>query len=202
MRRLTQNPVVAIGLAVSLAVIAIALLAPVLPLADPNVTDVAVRLKPPFSPGTLSAPTSSAATCFRASSGGPGQPRRRFAAAIAAAVIGSTIGIVAGFYGRVADMVLMRGIDMLMAFPYLLLALAIVAALGPGLLNAMLAIIVVNIPFFARTVRGATLSLVNADFMAAARLSGRSRRSASSPASSSRTCCRPSSSPSRPPSAG
>jgi len=80
----------------------------------------------------------------------------------------------AAFYGRLADMLLMRGIDILMAFPYLLLALAIVAALGPGLFNAMIAIIVVNIPFFARTVRGATLSLVNADFMAAARLSGRS----------------------------
>ena len=66
----------------------------------------------------------------------------------------------------------MRGIDMLMAFPYLLLALAIVAALGPGLFNAMLAIIIVNIPFFARGVRGGTLSIVHADFMAAARLSG------------------------------
>jgi peptide/nickel transport system permease protein len=66
----------------------------------------------------------------------------------------------------------MRGVDMLMAFPYLLLALAIVAALGPGLFNAMLAIIIVNIPFFARGVRGGTLSIVHADFMAAARLSG------------------------------
>src|SRR5438105_259614 len=86
----------------------------------------------------------------------------------ASSLRGSTIGLFAAFYGRLADMLLMRGIDILMAFPYLLLALAIVAALGPGLFNAMIAIIVVNIPFFARTVRGATLSLVNADFMAAA----------------------------------
>ncbi|MEZ5860700.1 MAG: ABC transporter permease [Geminicoccaceae bacterium] len=66
----------------------------------------------------------------------------------------------------------MRGVDMLMAFPYLLLALAIVAALRPGLLNALLAIAVVNIPFFARSVRGATLGLVQREFIEAARLSG------------------------------
>ena len=66
----------------------------------------------------------------------------------------------------------MRGIDTLMALPYLLLALALVAALGPGLFNAMLAIIVVNVPFFARGVRGAALSVVRTDFVAAARLCG------------------------------
>jgi peptide/nickel transport system permease protein len=66
----------------------------------------------------------------------------------------------------------MRGIDTLMAFPYLLLALAIVAVLGPGLLNALMAIAVVNIPFFARAVRGQALSILNLDYIAAARLSG------------------------------
>ncbi len=70
------------------------------------------------------------------------------------------------------DTLLMRGIDTLKAFPYLLLALALVAALGPGLFNAMLAIIVVNVPFFARGVRGAALSVVRTDFVAAARLCG------------------------------
>ena len=68
----------------------------------------------------------------------------------------------------------MRGIDMLMAFPYLLLALAIVAVLGPSLTHAMIAIVIVNVPFFARTVRGTTVGLRRADFMAAARLSGQS----------------------------
>jgi peptide/nickel transport system permease protein len=70
------------------------------------------------------------------------------------------------------DGVLMRAIDMLMAFPYLLLALAIVAALGPGLLNALFAISIVNIPFFARAVRGVTIGLKRRDYVAAARLSG------------------------------
>ena len=96
-------------------------------------------------------------------------------AAATAAVIGSTIGIVAGFVGRWVDGVLMRAIDMLMAFPYLLLALAI-AALGPGLLNALFAISIVNIPFFARAVRGVTIGLKR-DYVAAARLSGQSELS-------------------------
>jgi peptide/nickel transport system permease protein len=67
----------------------------------------------------------------------------------------------------------MRGIDMLMAFPYILLALAIVAVLGPGLLNALYAIAVVNIPFFARNIRGVTLGLARREFVDAARLSGK-----------------------------
>src|SRR5690606_37219990 len=78
---------------------------------------------------------------------------------LVAAVFGSLIGLVAGYYGRLVDNLLMRSIDMVMAFPYILLALAIVAALGPGLMNALYAIAVVNIPFFARNIRGVTLGL-------------------------------------------
>jgi peptide/nickel transport system permease protein len=66
----------------------------------------------------------------------------------------------------------MRSIDMVMAFPYMLLALAIVAVLGPGLMNALFAIAIVNIPFFARSVRGVTLGLVRQEYVDAARLSG------------------------------
>jgi peptide/nickel transport system permease protein len=119
------------------------------------------------------------------------------AATLVAALIGSTIGLIAAYFGRITDNVLMRGVDMLMAFPYLLLALAIVAALGPGLMNALLAIAVVNIPFFARSVRGATLGLVNREFIEAAG-SPASPTAASSSPSSCPTCCRSSSSPCRP----
>jgi peptide/nickel transport system permease protein len=175
LRRLTQNPVVAAGLAVLILIVAIVLLAPVLPLADPNIAIVAERLHPLFTPGhVLGTDQLGRDMLSRLVWGTRVSLAVGIAAALTAALIGSTVGLFAAFYGRLADMLLMRGIDILMAFPYLLLALAIVAALGPGLFNAMIAIIVVNIPFFARTVRGATLSLVNADFMAAARLSGRS----------------------------
>jgi peptide/nickel transport system permease protein len=63
----------------------------------------------------------------------------------------------------------MRGVDMLMAFPYILLALAIVAALGPGLMNALIAVAAVNIPFFARNIRGITVGIANKEFVDAAR---------------------------------
>jgi peptide/nickel transport system permease protein len=91
-----------------------------------------------------------------------------------AALVGSVIGLVAGYARGTTDNVLMRGIDMVMAFPYILLALAIVAVLGPGLLNALYAIAVVNIPFFARNVRGITVGLASREFVDAARLSGKS----------------------------
>jgi peptide/nickel transport system permease protein len=82
------------------------------------------------------------------------------------------VGLAAGYLRGWPDTLAMRVIDVLLAFPYLLLALAIVAALGPGLRNAMIAIAVVNIPFFARTVRGTVLGLTNLAFIDAARLTG------------------------------
>ncbi|SDR19590.1 peptide/nickel transport system permease protein [Rhizobiales bacterium GAS113] len=172
-RRLTQNSVASFGLALLAVIVAIAFAAPILPLADPNITDVAHRLLPPLSPGhMLGTDQVGRDILSRLIFGTRVSFAVGLAAATMAALIGSAIGLFAAFYGKVVDMLLMRGIDMLMAFPYLLLALAIVAALGPGLINAMMAIIVVNIPFFARAVRGATLTVVRADFMAAARLSG------------------------------
>jgi peptide/nickel transport system permease protein len=69
----------------------------------------------------------------------------------------------------------MRSVDTLMAFPYLLFAIALVAVLGPGLINAMIAISVVNIPFFARAIRGATVGLVSNEYVDAARVLAFSR---------------------------
>ena len=94
------------------------------------------------------------------------------AAALIAAAIGSAIGIFAGYFGGRTDNIVMRGVDMLMAFPYILLALAIVAALGPGLMNALIAVAAVNVPFFARNIRGITVGLAGREFIDAARLAG------------------------------
>jgi peptide/nickel transport system permease protein len=172
-RLLTQNRVASFGLVLLAVIVAIVALAPVLPLANPDAADVAHRLRPPFSPGHwLGTDQVGRDMLSRLIWGTRVSLAVGVFAAAAAATVGSAIGLFAAFYGRTVDMLLMRGIDMLMAFPYLLLALAIVAALGPGLINAMMAIIVVNIPFFARAVRGATLTVARADFMATAKLSG------------------------------
>jgi len=86
--------------------------------------------------------------------------------------VGTTVGLTAGYYGGRADLIIMRAIDILMAFPYILLAIALVAALGPGLVNAMIAVAVVNISFYARGVRSAVLLLREQEFIVAARAAG------------------------------
>ena len=78
-------------------------------------------------------------------------------AATIALVVGSTLGMLAAFYGGRADSLIMRSMDVLLAFPYLLLAIAVVAILGPGLLTAMIAIGIVHVPGYARIVRGSVL---------------------------------------------
>ncbi len=89
-------------------------------------------------------------------------------------VVGTTIGLVAGYAGGVVDSVLMRAMDALLAFPGLVFALAVTAALGPSLTNAMIAIAVLSFPGAARVVRGETLSLRARDFVTAERVLGAS----------------------------
>ena len=93
------------------------------------------------------------------------------AASIALAV-GLVLGMLAAYYGGRADNLIMRFMDILLAFPYILLAIAIVAILGPGLRNAMIAIGIVYIPHYARVVRGAVLSVRARDYVEAARALG------------------------------
>jgi peptide/nickel transport system permease protein len=150
-----------------------AITAPLLALSDPTLTAPAARMLPPLSSGHLLGTDHLGRDLLsRLIWGTRSSILVGLAATLTAALIGALIGIAAGWLGRLADALLMRGVDVLMAFPYLLLALAIVAALGPGLSNAMLAIAVANVPFFARAVRAAVLDLRHQDYVAAARLAG------------------------------
>jgi len=89
-----------------------------------------------------------------------------------AIVIGTVLGALAGYFGGRIDNVIMRIMDVLLAFPSLLLAIAIVTVLGPGLINALLAIGIVSIPAYARVVRGSVLSIREMDFVSASRALG------------------------------
>ncbi|MFT3892428.1 MAG: ABC transporter permease [Anaerolineales bacterium] len=91
-----------------------------------------------------------------------------------AIIIGGLLGAIAGFIGGWLDDLIMRSLDVLMAFPSLLLAIAIVAVLGPGLINALLAIAIIEIPIFARVVRASVVSVKELDFIAASRALGAS----------------------------
>ena len=176
LKHVLNNRLAAFGGAVLLLVLIIALAAPLLPIADPDITEPAKRLQRPFADDAfLGTDHLGRDLLSRLIWGTRLSLAVGIVAAAVAALIGSAIGITAGFFGGRVDNFLMRGIDMLMAFPYILLALAIVAALGPGLLNALIAVAIVNVPFFARNLRGATVAIAHREFVDAARLSGMSR---------------------------
>ena len=89
-------------------------------------------------------------------------------------VVGGVLGAVAGFYGKISDNIIMRCMDVLLAIPSMLLAIAIVAALGTSLTNLLVAISISYIPTFARTVRASVLTLKDQEFIEAARAVGAS----------------------------
>jgi len=89
-----------------------------------------------------------------------------------AIIIGTVLGALSGYFGGWTDNIIMRIMDVLLAFPSLLLAIAIVTVLGPGLINALLAIGIVSIPAYARVVRASVLSVREMDFVSATRALG------------------------------
>lgn len=91
-----------------------------------------------------------------------------------AIIVGTVLGLVSGYFSGISETVIMRSMDVLLAFPSLLLAIAIVSVLGPGLQNALLAIAIVSIPIYARVVRASVLSVKEQDFVSASRALGAS----------------------------
>ena len=119
-----------------------------------------------------------------------------FFAVAFALLIGTALGLIAGFFGGWVDNVIMRCMDVLLAFPSLLLAISIVTVLGRGLVNAIIAIALVSIPVYARIVRASVLSVRELDFVAADRALGASNRAhpvppRASQLASRRWSCRP-----------
>jgi ABC-type dipeptide/oligopeptide/nickel transport system permease subunit len=91
-----------------------------------------------------------------------------------AVIVGTLLGAIAGFMGGATDNIIMRILDVVLAFPFLLLAIAIVSVLGPGLTNAMLAIAIISIPAYARVTRASVLSIREMDYVEASRALGAS----------------------------
>jgi peptide/nickel transport system permease protein len=172
---LARHPMFSIGLAIVLLVVLVALLAPLLPLRDPNITAPARRLGGPGANAFILGTDQLGRDLLSRLIWGA---RVSIAVAVVAAslafVVGGSVGLIAGYYGGAVDNLLMRLIDILMAFPYVLLAIAVVAALGPGLVNALIAIAIVNISFYARGVRAAVLVIRRMAFVDAARAIGAS----------------------------
>ncbi len=168
-----RNRLAAVAVLTLVAAVLLAALAPWLPLADPDTVDTPNRLRPPLSPGhALGTDEFGRDLLARLVWGARVSLLAGAAAAAAAMVIGVGLGVLGGFYTGWIETVVMRLTDILMAFPYILLAIAIVGGLGPGLRNAMIAIAIVGFPLYTRLVRSVVLSLREREFVEAARALG------------------------------
>jgi peptide/nickel transport system permease protein len=173
MQRLLRDPAAVTAAVFLLALATISILAKVLAPQDPIQINLAMRLAPPGTPGyPLGADDLGRDILSRLIWGGRISLLVGFGAVLVAMTLGILVGLIAGYFGGWLDSLFMRAIDILMAFPAILLAITIVASLGPGLRNAMLAISIVGIPYYARIVRGSVLSLREQEFVIAARSIG------------------------------
>ena len=151
----------------------IAVLSPVISPHDPLATSPNDSYLPPLSPGHwLGTDELGRDLLSRVLWGARVSLPVAFVAVAVGLVGGGLIGLASGYAGGLVDMLLMRFIDALLAFPGLILAIAIVAALGPGLRNAMIAIGIVAVPVYARLVRALVLQLKQMEFVAATRSLG------------------------------
>lgn len=158
---------------VILIFVLLAVFAPYLPIADPNAINSPARLAGVGQGGYIFGADELGRDLFsRIVWGGRISLSAGLGAAGVALLIGTTVGLVAGFYGRWVDALLMRVTDVVLAFPSVLLAIGIVAALGPGLFNAMLAVAIAGFPLYARVVRGSVLTVRELDYVEAARSLG------------------------------
>jgi peptide/nickel transport system permease protein len=171
--RLSARGKIAIGAAGVALVVVTLLAAPWLPLPDPNHVDPPCRLLPPLAPGhLLGTDELGRDLASRLVWGGRLSLATGLAATLGALLIGLPIGLFSGYLRGATELVAMRVTDIVLAFPTILLAIAIVAGLGPGNLNAIVAGIVVGFPFYARLVMGNVLSLREREFVLAARSLG------------------------------
>ena len=164
-----------IGLIVCAVVVLAAMFAPWIAPYDPSVSDFEAILSPPSSAHWLGTDDLGRDILSRIIWGAQVSLEVSLVAVSGAIVLGSIVGMISGYAGRWIDDVIMRVIDAMLAFPTLILALGIVAVLGPTLVNAMIAITIVKIPNFARLVRAQVLSIKHMDFVTAAEGLGASR---------------------------
>ena len=173
--RLARNPLALLGLGIVCTLVLMAAAAPLLATYDPIAQNLADRLLPPSSPGHwLGTDEFGRDIWSRLVYGARITLYIVLLVTVTAPVFGLVIGTVAGYYGGWTDRILMRLTDIFLAFPRLILALAFVAALGPGIGNAVLAIALTAWPPYARVARAETLTVRNSDYNAAARLQGAS----------------------------
>lgn len=173
MRRFLRNRSACWGAAIVLAFLAVALVGQIMPY-DPTAQNLSERLLPPSLAHPLGTDDLGRDIGLRIVAGAWISLQVGLIAVGIALVLGTALGTLAGYAGKWVDETIMRGIDVMMAFPGILLAILIVAILGPSLTNAMIAIGLVNVPVYARLIRASVLGLKSQEFVEAAHASGAS----------------------------
>ncbi len=163
------------GLFIVLLVLA-AVFAPVVAPHDPFETDYSISMMPPSLSHLAGTDLYGRDILSRIIYGARISLAVGFTSVFVGALVGVTLGLVSGFFGGFLDGLIMRTSDVLFAFPGILLAIAIVAILGPGLVNVVVAVSVFSMPTFARIVRGSTLALKESLYVRAAKSVGASKR--------------------------
>jgi len=171
-RTFIRNRAAVIGLILTILVIFVSAAAPLIALQDPLDQSARNRLKPPDETYLLGRDTFGRDVFARVVYAGRVSLVVGVAAILLGGVIGTILGLVAGYSGGKVENAIMRFVDILMAFPSLLLGLTVLAVLGPGLEKMILAIGIMFSPGFARVVHGATLSVKAQEFVEAARCVG------------------------------
>ncbi len=171
---LKSNPLAVIGLTIIVLFIALSLLAPAIAPYDPATQNLGNRLAFPNAEHWFGTDELGRDILSRILYGGRVTLGMVIAVVVLVAPIGLAIGCIAGYFGGIVDTVLMRVTDVFLAFPRLILALAFVAALKPGVESAILAIALTAWPPYARLARAETMTVRGSDFVAAYRLTGAS----------------------------
>jgi len=167
-----RNKAAVIGLVVLVVLVVVALLAPWLAPHDPAAQHLALRRAGPSADAWLGRDEFGRDILSRVMLGARATLLAAVGSVLLSGVLGTLIGIVAGYRGGIADSLLMRSMDLVLSFPYFLLAILVVAVAGPSLHNAAIAIGITYIPQYARVVRGATLEVVGKEYIEAAHASG------------------------------
>jgi peptide/nickel transport system permease protein len=171
-RQLRKNRFAIAGLIIIMFFVLLAIFAPLLTSYSYEKIDPVNRLQPPSGEHWFGTDDVGRDIFTRIAYGAKISLQVGIFAVSGALLFGTLLGLIAGYYGRWIDMIISRVFDILLAFPSILLAIAIVAILGSSLENALIAIAIVNIPIFGRLIRSKVISLREEEFVTAARAQG------------------------------
>jgi ABC-type dipeptide/oligopeptide/nickel transport system permease subunit len=170
--RLLGNPVAVAGGVVVIALIVVAIAAPYIAPYDPMHQDLAKSMAGPSMAHLAGTDVHGRDIFSRIIHGTRISLRIGFLGMLLGCVVGVVLGLLSGYYGGWTDTVIMRVLDVQLAFPGLLVAICIIAIIGPGLENVIVAVGIFSVPLFARVTRGQVLSLKGQEFIVAARMMG------------------------------